>query len=163
MRGSIAAKFYREFTIDCTTLEYGVLAHGVNCRGVMGAGIALAIKKKWPLVYESYVAYVANANPAELLGDFQPVKITKHLIIVNCFTQVDYGKVRNKKYANVEAIKSSLTAAFGIAYGAGLSLYVPRIGCGLGGLSWEKEVEPVVEALAKLHMSRAPCYVMDLP
>lgn len=27
----------------------------VNCRGVMGAGLALKIRRKWPVVYQQYV------------------------------------------------------------------------------------------------------------
>ena len=35
----------------------GLIAHGVNCQGVMGKGIALAIKKKYPQVFIDYKQY----------------------------------------------------------------------------------------------------------
>ena len=34
-----------------------VIAHQVNCQGVMGSGVAKQIRDKWPRVYDSYVTY----------------------------------------------------------------------------------------------------------
>ncbi len=31
-----------------------IIAHQVNCRGVMGSGVALQIKERYPYVYEMY-------------------------------------------------------------------------------------------------------------
>ena len=31
-----------------------VICHQVNCQGVMGGGLALQLRKKWPNVYEDY-------------------------------------------------------------------------------------------------------------
>jgi len=40
---------------DITTVEIGVMVSQVNCRGVMGAGVAKAIRDRWPIVYiENY-------------------------------------------------------------------------------------------------------------
>lgn len=35
-------------------MDYRVLAHGVNCAGAMGAGIAVEFKKRFPVMYEAY-------------------------------------------------------------------------------------------------------------
>jgi O-acetyl-ADP-ribose deacetylase (regulator of RNase III) len=39
---------------DLLDQKTDVIAHQVNCLGVMGAGVALQIKNKWPEVYEGY-------------------------------------------------------------------------------------------------------------
>jgi len=36
------------------TVQNGIICHQANCQGVMGAGIAKAIRDKWPTVYEIY-------------------------------------------------------------------------------------------------------------
>lgn len=40
--------------MDITTATRGIVVHGVNCQGVMGSGVALAIRTKWPQIFESY-------------------------------------------------------------------------------------------------------------
>ena len=35
-------------------IRSGVICHQVNCIGAMGAGLALQIRNKWPIVYEKY-------------------------------------------------------------------------------------------------------------
>lgn len=32
----------------------GILVHGCNCKGVMGSGVAAAIRNRWPDVYKAY-------------------------------------------------------------------------------------------------------------
>ena len=39
---------------DLLSSKERIIVHQVNCRGVMGAGIAKQIKEKWPDVYTSY-------------------------------------------------------------------------------------------------------------
>lgn len=39
---------------DITTVNWGIIAHGVNCRGRMSSGVAAAIRSKWPIVYDKY-------------------------------------------------------------------------------------------------------------
>jgi len=39
---------------DILKVKSGFIVHQVNCQKVMGGGLALAIRKKWPIVYERY-------------------------------------------------------------------------------------------------------------
>jgi len=65
---------------DVTTVTKGVVAHGVNCQGAMGSGVAGAIRRKWPSVFIEYASYHINLlNPAEALGTVQTVKLKKML------------------------------------------------------------------------------------
>lgn len=42
-------------------IESGIIAHQVNCKGVMGAGLAKQIRLKYPIVYQAYIEwYCAN-------------------------------------------------------------------------------------------------------
>lgn len=149
---------------DITTIESGIIGHGVNCQGVMGSGVALAIKTKWPKVYFDYLEYyeylVKSAlvsqeaagiespqfNSSSLLGFVHTVCINNNLFVCNCFTQDLYGR-DNSKYASTDAIKECIgyMNAFRNRKLPDEKIYIPKIGAGLGGLDWETEVAPMIE------------------
>lgn len=132
---------------DITTVEHGIVAHGVNCRGVMGSGVAKAIRDKWPQVYTQYKAYCNTLlYPSEALSNVQTVDITSDLVVANCFTQEKYGN-DGKQYADPAAIRESIESLFDYARVYNLPIYLPKIGCGLGGLSWQDDIGPMIFAL----------------
>lgn len=135
---------------DITTVERGIVAHGVNCQGVMGSGAALAVKNKWPLVFENYVRYCETYNKAkDMLGTVQVIAVDNDLMVVNMFTQHKYG--RDKVHADPIAVASCIGSVVGLAENMALPLFMTKVGCGLGGLNWEKDVLPVLKGLEKLH------------
>ena len=127
---------------DITTVTMGVIAHGCNCQGVMGSGVAKAIRDKWPGAYEAYKRMPIGRT---MLGTAQVVNVDDQdqLFIANCFTQIFYGK--NGRFADPTAIERSLNHAYEWADLYCLPIYMPKIGAGLGGLDWETEVAPIVE------------------
>lgn len=134
--------------ITHATTEY--IMHGVNCRGVMGSGVAKAIRAEWPSVYSLYHQYVKDQDEdyASLLGTVHIVRVSKNpdIHVVNAFTQVNYGK--NGRYASVDAVKECLTEVCRRLC-KNRSISIPKIGCGLGGLSWEEEILPIVEEISE--------------
>ncbi|TFG99053.1 hypothetical protein E4H12_04125 [Candidatus Thorarchaeota archaeon] len=151
---------------DITTVDQGVVAHGCNCQGVMGAGVALAIRNKWPKAYDAY-AHLCKTyeNTSDMLGvaHFVTVEKDRHgaaVIVANLFTQLNFGS-DGKAYANLDAITSTLDEVVRLAMKAELPVYLPRIGCGLGGLDWGTQVGPIVEALA-VKYSNVDINVCDL-
>lgn len=143
---------------DVTNTVRGVVAHGCNCQGVMGSGVAKAIRAKWPVAYERYHAFVKSFKETEgdtkgLLGIAQTLNVgdpfvdeTNSIFVSNMFTQDRYG-ADGKVYADISAIETALDATMAFCRGADLPLYMPLVGCGLGGLSWGDDVGPVVEKL----------------
>ncbi len=134
-------------TCDITMIQHGMIAHGVNCQGVMGAGLAKGIKTTYPLAFQYYKELCdAQSDKALLLGTCQTINVTptchdQPIFVANLFTQVRYG--RTGIYASTLAIQNALKHALPCAKAFGLPFYMPRIGCGLGGLDWD-EVEPVI-------------------
>lgn len=116
-----------------------VICHQTNCQGVMGGGIALQIKNKWPEVYSEYRRHCDSVNPSSLLlGSCFLVVAVDGTIVANLFGQDGFG--RDKCYTNYTALKLAFKdlvdncKAFGyrrigIPYG---------IGCGLAGGDWNK-------------------------
>lgn len=144
---------------DITTVEKGVVAHGVNCMHAMGSGVALAIKTKWPEIYEAYMS-ISVEDQRDMLGGTQIVPIIENeLYVANCFTQYTCGGQpadgSRYKYANEQAIYTSLKKAFGLAKSLDIPLYLPKLGAGLGGLLWDEEVVPEIEKLERMHKMEA--------
>lgn len=135
--------------MDITTVEKGIVAHGVNAQFVMGAGVALAIRTKWPIVYNAYIKYKGVVPINQLLGNVLFVSINSELTVANCFTQIYYGRATNVKYASPNAIRTCLEHCINECNSLGLDLYMPRIGCNLGGLSWSDDVHPIVEEISE--------------
>ncbi len=126
---------------DITEQTEGIIMHGCNAKGVMGSGVALSIRKKWPVVYDEYSKL--QLGP-ESLGSIQTVKINDNLWVINAITQNDYGK-DGRVYADMSAIRTSFMGALSIAEELGGTLKLPKIGCGLGGLDWDNHVKPILE------------------
>lgn len=108
------------------------IAHGCNCEGVMGAGIAKYIAERYPEVYEAYKLEIARR--AFVPGVSQPVQtLVGNRWVFNLATQQAPGRDGNYWF---------VTLAFGnlveqcIRNGVH-RVGIPRIGCGIAGLDWD--------------------------
>lgn len=137
---------------DISTVTSGIVAHGCNCLGLMGSGVALAIRNTWVQAYIEYVTFcdIFKGPRRNLLGMVQTVNITDDLVVANCFTQEICGN-DGLRYADLRAVKEALENVFAYAQHRNMPVYIPKIGCGYGGLSWEKEVEPLLLDLLTDH------------
>lgn len=120
-----------EYDGDMFTTTSRAVAHGVNCSGVMGAGIAKTVREKFPHNYENYRA-------ACLAGTLKPgevhVNYENGLYILNMATQNKPG--RDARY---EWVFESALAVMRGAVNIGIpTVAVPEIGSGIGGLEWDK-------------------------
>ena len=117
-----------------------VIAHQVNCQGVMGAGVAKQIKEKWPNVYKEYCSYYLNKcdNIPDLLGRCQLVEISDTQYVANLFGQQHYGK-SGKRYTSYDAIYNALTSlAMQMLDNGMYSVAIPyKMSCGLAGGDWD--------------------------
>lgn len=151
------------------------LASGVNCLGIMGAGVARALRAKYPEMYKKYeeLCSLHENNPKELLGEIQIVPC-KDKVIINCFTQL--GLSRGEQVVDYDALRSCIREINSEIGQNGVSdlasvydkiedegelvrVAFPKIGCGLAGGSWEvvskiieeesTNFQPVVSELVK--------------
>jgi len=129
---------------DLLAQPRGLIVHGTNCSGGFGSGIAGQIRRQFPQVYEKFRLVPQTEGS---LGILQIVPIADDLYIANAFTQHRAGN-DGARYASPEAIYKAVEKAFKWAGMMELPLLLPKIGCGLGGLSWDDEVEPIFEELA---------------
>lgn len=120
---------------------YPIFCQQVNCKGVMGAGLAKQIRDKYPLVYTDYKE-LCDTHKGSLLGHIQLVHMSglNGRICVNMFAQEGYG--RDKRYTDYDAFKNCLNAlakslnCYSVE-GHYHTVALPYgIGCGLAGGDW---------------------------
>lgn len=116
-------------------------AHGCNCQGSMGAGIAVGFRARYPDMYAEYRALCKATPRAFNLRDVWLWKAHEAPWVFNLGTQEGVWRAR----ASYEAVETALTRMRELADQEGVrSIAIPRIGVGYGGLSWKK-VRAIVE------------------
>lgn len=113
-----------------------IIAHGCNTRGVMGSGIALTIKNKFPGAYRKYRDEYEKTKkqfPEEGPDYLDLGQVIFHyenpsLIIANCITQILGGDRPMNYVAIIESMKTVIKQTKGI-----YEVRFPLIGGGLGG------------------------------
>jgi len=111
-----------------------VLGHQTNCEGVMGAGVARAIREKYP---EIMIPYKEACQARLMLGECQMVQTTNGPLIANLFGQNGCG--RSGRLTDYTALQSALSSLVRQMTERHLdSVALPyKIGCGLAGGSWD--------------------------
>lgn len=120
---------------DVTTAHEDIIAHGCNARGVMGKGVAKAIRDKWPGAYEAYkAAYDEHGLHLGEVVIYQGDTVT----VANCITQEFYrGGDDNTQYVDYDAVHKCMGALRRYCEEQDLhTIAMPKIGAGLGGGDW---------------------------
>lgn len=124
-----------------------IIAHQVNCRGVMGSGVAKQVKKKYPEAFKEYTMLCSSVPEEKLLGFAQPCFI-EGKIIVNLFGQEKYG-YDGKQYTSTKSLQNAFIELRKIAeWTSNDVIAMPyKIGCARGGADWDKEVFPMIRLI----------------
>ena len=127
------------------------LVHGVNCQGVMGSGVARAIRDWYPQAYVDYRS--AYQDGKVLLGNIVSSAQDDGRIIHNAITQEFYGRDA-KTYVSYWAIAEVFSKLESYNLGR---IALPKIGAGLGGGDWS-----VIEAIIENTLVRTEAIVYEL-
>lgn len=130
----------RQLKGNILNIKKGIICHQVNCKGVMGAGLALQIKKKWPEVYETYKD--CHIGGITTLGRTIIKPIKGHpLYVANLCAQNAYGRKTKIVHTNYKALEACLKslAEWRVKNEPTMLVYIPyKMSCGLAGGSWTK-------------------------
>lgn len=122
------------------------LINPVNCVGVMGKGLALQFKNKFP---QNFIVYLEackkrKLRPGQVLVVKTNTKMPKY--IINFPTKRHW-----REGSRLEDIEDGLKAlAFEIESLSIQSIAIPALGCGLGGLNWGLVKAKIEDALKSL-------------
>lgn len=136
----------RYVTGDIFTSDAQVLVNPVNCRGIMGAGLALAFKQKYP---QMFAVYTQACQSGELrVGHLMLYRASQPWILN--FPTKDHWRAPSK-LAYIEDGLRFFAANYqqmGIQ-----SIAFPKLGSGLGNLSWQEVGPLMARYLAPLNCS----------
>lgn len=128
---------------DILRSEAEALVNTVNCVGVMGRGVALQFKNAFPENFKAYAAACKReqVQPGRMFV-FETGRLTPPRYIINFPTKRHWrGKSR------IEDIDAGLAALVAEIRARRIrSIALPPLGSGLGGLDWQVEVRPRIEA-----------------
>lgn len=127
-------------------VKEGIIAHGCNARGVMGSGVALAVKEKYPEAYRVYRQYCEDEP--NILGHYMFVAVSPTLAIANLITQSSFGRDPNVRYVSYDAVDDAFKDLSQIAKNSNLTIHIPKIGAGLGNGDWNV-ISAIIESRCK--------------
>jgi len=119
--------------------EVDMIAHCVNCQGVMGSGIALQIKNNYLEAYRRYMQACCVRDSDTLLGACQVVQLNEsspYKIVANLFGQYDVGThQRQLNYGAISDAFKSLERQVKFYYSKSIG-FPYKIGCDRAGGDW---------------------------
>lgn len=143
-------------TGDLLSVTEGFIVHGCNARGIMGSGVALQIRRKYPEAFRGYYEYVkrienynarlGGANGIKLGGKVINHFVDKNLVIVNAITQDSFGRNPDVRYVDYDAVRECFKTINGMVQARRNNdeyskvkkvINFPLIGCGLANGDWE--------------------------
>lgn len=135
--------------VDLTNPENSIFIP-VNCAGVMGKGLALDFKKKYPEMFEVY-RNICNKH-------FLRVGFPDIIYFENSLGSAVLFPTKNdwRKPSELHWIKQGLlelAASVDSDYSSWRRsttyIHIPKLGCGLGGLEWA-DVRPLIEQFSEM-------------
>ena len=136
---------------------FDIIAHGCNCMGIMGAGVAKQIAERYPQASKIDIEHKSKFDePAEQMGTFSVVHVNDDKRIYNLYTQVRPGK-----YFDYDSFKSALKAMKNDLPNSHSDVKIrvgfPYIGCGLGGF----ESKELIEKTIKDELNEYDIYIVE--
>ena len=128
-----------------------LIAHVCNNLGAWGAGFVLSLGHRYPKAEQAY-----SRTTRHYLGTNQYVDVENDIHVANMIAQRGYGGAVRRIVDS--ALEDCLHHAAGYAARRGMTIHMPRIGCGLAGAKWD-EIEPIV----RKNCNGVGVYVYDLP
>lgn len=128
-----------------------IVAHCCNDVGLFGAGVALAIRMRWPRAAEQYILWSrgellgpdGDPVPPPSLGQIQLVRVEEEVWVANMIGQHGVRSRQNQRPIDYGALEQCLAKLAEKAIVKFASVHMPRIGAGLAGGKWSR-IEPLI-------------------
>lgn len=143
-------QLYRKISGDVTSPIFdtplAIIPHCCNDLGVMGAGVAFAIRKKWPKAFELYKRWYqeghyqkpgqTNLTPFRL-GEIQAVKVAPDIAVINMIGQAGIRGASNRPPIRYGSLAWAMLTVKQVAVKHQASIHCPMFGSALAGGNWD--------------------------
>ncbi len=124
-----------------------MILHICNDIGKWGKGFVLAVSRRWKEPERVYREAFKEPSPLAL-GDVQFVRVSGTVTIANLIGQHGItARAGGLPPVRYEAIRTGLMKVAAQAKAEGMSVHMPRIGCGLAGGEWTTVEQIIAESL----------------
>jgi O-acetyl-ADP-ribose deacetylase (regulator of RNase III) len=159
---------------DSSAIAY---AHGVNTAGLMGAGIAVEFKRRWPDMYQYYKKLCGGpliVGDTVVADQLRPGSMMSWETMSNNPRWIFNiaSQDRPGPYARLEWFESGLRRVLDFAkeFPTISLIAMPRIGCGIGGLAWD-DVKEILDFYVRFYNvdievftpPYRPAYILNTP
>ncbi|WPS85526.1 macro domain-containing protein (plasmid) [Brevibacillus halotolerans] len=153
--------FAQEIIGDLLEAKELVIGHQVNCFGIMGGGLALQIKEKYPIVFDDYALLCKiNQKGRSLMGFCQMVEVSDDSVYSSLFSDFNpkiirivanlfgqHGIGTDQKRTEEPFLQKALEVMKQTAMEKGYSVALPyQLGSNLGGGNWQ-EIEKIIKSV----------------
>jgi len=136
---------------DMFDIDVDIHINTVNCVGVMGAGVALAFKTRFP---DMFIAYQEDCKNGQVRPGHMHIWKSQSQWIINFPTKRHW-----REKSRYEDISAGLADLRNYMNGLdGVRVAMPALGCGNGGLDWARVAPMISEAMQGLN---AEIYVFE--
>lgn len=137
----------QNITGDIFKQNVSAIVNPVNCKGVMGNGLALLFKNRHPKMFEDYRRMCLGGQLRP--GKLHTWEVAPNRWIINLPTKDAYWDANKQSVpSKLEDVAAGLEALVAFANAHNLkSVAMPALGCGKGGLKFA-DVQPLITAAA---------------
>jgi len=124
-----------------------VIPHVVNNAGDMGAGVALALLRRWGVVYDEYMRYFerrrSEISPDGILGEIAGpplenglINVDSNISVVNMVAQDNFSNNSNRALRYDALVLCMKEVEYICKVGNG-EIHAPKFGSDIAGGNWE--------------------------
>lgn len=126
---------------DIKNAKEKIIAHQVNCIGIMGSGVAKVLRETYPSIFPPYDKYCKLWTHNQLMGKIQILDIGGDRHCCNMFAQRGIG--RKRQYTEIECLTNCVFKLHKYAKEHNIkAVAMPfGVGCGRGGADWNEVYE----------------------
>lgn len=135
-------------TVEGSLLDarVGIIVHGCNAQGVMGSGVAAAVRSCYPQAYKDYRQAYEKQGSQLGVGQIIWTKVSSEpkLAVANAITQKFYGRDPKVVYVDYDALGLVFEKIGVAARRWEVPVHYPMIGAGLANGDWSV-ILPLIE------------------
>lgn len=150
---------YKRGNLLSVTDVNSIILHGCNAQGVMGSGVARAVRDMYPGAFEKYCTDIYNGLK---LGQMSWYSSANEPVIASGITQEHYGRDIDTRYVSYDAVDDVMCAVFSAAKALNFNVHMPKIGSGLGNGDWTVIEQIIISAAKKCNFPQEKIFIWEL-